>query len=740
MAQPLNLRITVDTTDLGDLPKKVKSSTDEANETTRRALRDTKAMYKAMFDEIAANDKEAKRQQIEYQKEVAQQEKRLRADSVSMYKAMFDQIDDESRKALQEAKTVEDLKYKTALAVAGQFENLSVRKWQQEIAWYNKQKAALAGQNSALEALEALHVERMNAINARAVNGSKELSAHFKDGAGFMVRYGQQVQNIGYQVSDFATQVSMGTSALRAFGQQAPQVLQAFGPWGSIIGAGVGIVAGFAGALIGAKTATKELKEELTSLPWGEVSGRINLATAAVNEHAAAVKHLNETNYGDEMSVIADSYAAGQGKLNDAFLKQLDMTETDFRAKYKDLEHFRVMMADLTNQKLVDLQMELDRAKLNEMEDGYKKSYAIQEFENRKAELNLKRYYENEIAQKKTTAELVPIIEKEMQDAIAKQREIGEENLRNIKDKPVNGGKTNKEWFSGMQSETQMSADYRAQLKRNEEEVNKHLDRINAAHKKEQEEAIREDEKRTENYYKAVQQLEDAQATSEYAKLKLKQSREIHFTGQTEAEKTAIKKRHEIERLNLEKSNAEISKQIALSTIGTSVAALQELAGKNAAFFLMEKSLAAAEVIINTQAAVAKVGSQAGIFGIPIAAMYEAQMGASLALIAAQTITGFAKGTDNAPPGMAWVGEQGPELVQFRGGERVYSNSQSRGIANSFGGDSITLNIHITPTVGMSSSEAESHGRNAGRAAIAELERYGQLKRQASRRRVQEYA
>ena len=42
-----------------------------------------------------------------------------------------------------------------------------------------------------------------------------------------------------------------------------------------------------------------------------------------------------------------------------------------------------------------------------------------------------------------------------------------------------------------------------------------------------------------------------------------------------------------------------------------------------------------------------------------------------------EKIGGFAGGTTSAPPGLAWVGERGPELVRFRGGERVWSNSES---------------------------------------------------------------
>lgn len=44
----------------------------------------------------------------------------------------------------------------------------------------------------------------------------------------------------------------------------------------------------------------------------------------------------------------------------------------------------------------------------------------------------------------------------------------------------------------------------------------------------------------------------------------------------------------------------------------------------------------------------------------------------------AKTVTGgYASGTSYAAPGYAWVGEQGPEIVRFRGGEQVYTAAQS---------------------------------------------------------------
>lgn len=48
----------------------------------------------------------------------------------------------------------------------------------------------------------------------------------------------------------------------------------------------------------------------------------------------------------------------------------------------------------------------------------------------------------------------------------------------------------------------------------------------------------------------------------------------------------------------------------------------------------------------------------------------------------------FAKGTSNAPPGLALVGEEGPELVMMRGGEQVIPADRTRAMARSVGSGS----------------------------------------------------
>ncbi|WP_263147977.1 hypothetical protein [Pseudomonas sp. RIT-PI-AD] len=50
---------------------------------------------------------------------------------------------------------------------------------------------------------------------------------------------------------------------------------------------------------------------------------------------------------------------------------------------------------------------------------------------------------------------------------------------------------------------------------------------------------------------------------------------------------------------------------------------------------------------------------------------------------------GYATGTASAPPGMAWVGENGPELMQFRGGEKVFTAEASKRLTQRMAGVSL---------------------------------------------------
>lgn len=76
----------------------------------------------------------------------------------------------------------------------------------------------------AVKDLEAV-AGKVRDVNTQAANTGKSL--------GGMQR---NVQNVSYQLQDFIVQTSMGTDALRAFGQQAPQLLGGFGAAGAALG------------------------------------------------------------------------------------------------------------------------------------------------------------------------------------------------------------------------------------------------------------------------------------------------------------------------------------------------------------------------------------------------------------------------------------------------------------------------------------------------------------------------
>ena len=78
-----------------------------------------------------------------------------------------------------------------------------------------------------------------------SLNGAARGTRTFNEAQNLVARTsrltGMRLQQAGYQVQDFFVQVGSGTSAMRAFTQQAPQFLGVFGPAGAIAGAALAI-------------------------------------------------------------------------------------------------------------------------------------------------------------------------------------------------------------------------------------------------------------------------------------------------------------------------------------------------------------------------------------------------------------------------------------------------------------------------------------------------------------------
>ena len=107
-------------------------------------------------------------------------------------------------------------------------------------------------------------IARLDAAARRAASGQNSgmgsLATATEQAATGQGRFNQAITQGGFQLQDFAVQVQGGTSALTAFGQQAPQFLGIFGPAGAVAGAIVAVGALAASFLLMGDSAEKELK------------------------------------------------------------------------------------------------------------------------------------------------------------------------------------------------------------------------------------------------------------------------------------------------------------------------------------------------------------------------------------------------------------------------------------------------------------------------------------------------
>ncbi len=79
-------------------------------------------------------------------------------------------------------------------------------------------------------------------------------------------RTGAAMQNVGFQVQDFAVQVAGGTSASRALAQQLPQLLSGFGLWGVALGTVTALLPLFVSGVMDGADAAEGLADKVKLL------------------------------------------------------------------------------------------------------------------------------------------------------------------------------------------------------------------------------------------------------------------------------------------------------------------------------------------------------------------------------------------------------------------------------------------------------------------------------------------
>ncbi len=162
--------------------------------------------------------------------------------------------------------------------------------------------------------------KQMGAFSSNLANANKGTRAFAMGG----------LQQAGYQIGDFAVQVANGTSKMQAFGQQAPQFLQIFGPIGSVIGAVVAVVAAFgvaaeksSGASASLSDKVDTLKSSIDNLKGVDEMLRESLEAPILAANTALTAYLTQLRETKLEEVIGSVRGAAQDVLS-PYLKQMD--------------------------------------------------------------------------------------------------------------------------------------------------------------------------------------------------------------------------------------------------------------------------------------------------------------------------------------------------------------------------------------------------------------------------------
>ncbi len=115
----------------------------------------------------------------------------------------------------------------------------------------------------------------------------------------------------------------------------------------------------------------------------------------------------------------------------------------------------------------------------------------------------------------------------------------------------------------------------------------------------------------------------------------------------------------------------------------------------DAAMNVLDKIISKIEgQLVDALFSVGGVGSGGGLFGSLFGGLFGG--GGQMAIAMGGGVGLYASGTASARAGMAIVGEQGPELVRFKGGEKVVPNHQLRAAnSNSSGDQSVSFNMTL---------------------------------------------
>lgn len=221
---------------------------------------------------------------------------------------------------------------------------------------------------------------RLNSEYTRSTAASHKMAVTGKRMATATRGMGGGIQNVAFQVGDFATQVGAGTSASVALGQQLPQLLGGFGALGAVLGAVVAIGVPLAAAFMRSEEEAKSLSDRLDSLkaavdeyrdavdrsfiPTEELAKKYGTATAAAREFISALREIASVDALQELDKNLNSFMGEFGDSTKATAADFDgIIDRVERLKYAMDDPARAYSEGLaeTPEQLRDMLEELER-------------------------------------------------------------------------------------------------------------------------------------------------------------------------------------------------------------------------------------------------------------------------------------------------------------------------------------------------------------------------------------------
>lgn len=144
-------------------------------------------------------------------------------------------------------------------------------------------------------------LDHLSQTAGKAEASTKRLGSQVDQNTGFFAKNRGAIQNTSYQLTDFVTQVQMGTRASVALGQQLPQMLAGFGAMGAAIGLVVSLTPTLVDAFLSSSNASKKLEESVDDLY--KVLGSVG-ETAAEFSMDNLYKEYNKANAATRAAII----------------------------------------------------------------------------------------------------------------------------------------------------------------------------------------------------------------------------------------------------------------------------------------------------------------------------------------------------------------------------------------------------------------------------------------------------